>query len=142
MSEEERRDVYARKSSQQKMFKQNSKLSAISETQKDKRQSTSETNATSAVTRQPSATRSIATRRISVAKSGITALAANSPNHLLRVNHNQSNVSGCLVSYQLSSHLYRDKGWTVLKINVEDELLDNERKALTALAESLKSMWV
>lgn len=140
MSEEERRDVYARKSSQQKMFKQNSKLSAISETQKDKRQSTSETNATSAVTRQPSATRSIATRRISVAKSGITALAANSPNHLLRVNHNQSNVSGCLVSYQLSSHLYRDKGWTVLKINVEDELLDNERKALTALAESLKSM--
>ena len=140
MSEEERRDVYARKSSQQKMFKQNSKLSAISETQKDKRQSTSETNAASAVTRQPSATRSIATRRISVAKSGITALAANSPNHLLRVNHNQSNVSGCLVSYQLSSHLYRDKGWTVLKINVEDELLDNERKALTALAESLKSM--
>jgi len=142
MSEEEKREHYARKSSQHKLAKQTSKLSAISEN-KDKKLENS-TAASSALQRQPSATRSMqttaATRRISVAKSGITGLASTSPNPLSRVNHNQSNASGCLVTYQLSSHLYRDKGWTVLKINVEEELLDNERKALMALSESLKSM--
>lgn len=144
MSEEEKREHYARKSSQHKI-KQTPKLTAISEN-KDKRPENSSTNnagAGSALQRQTSATRSMqttATRRISAAKSGVTGLASNSPNPLSRVNHNQSSTSGCLVTYQLSSHLYRDKGWTVLKINVEEELLDNERKALMALSESLKSM--
>jgi hypothetical protein len=140
MSEEEKREHYVRKSSQHKLAKQTPKLSAISEKKND---SSSNTAASSALQRQVSATKSVqttATRRVSVVKSGATGIISNSPNPLSRVNHNQSNASGCLVSYQLSSHLYRDKGWTVLKINVEEELLDNERKALMSLSESLKSM--
>ena len=141
MSEEEKREHYGRKSSQHKLAKQTPKLSAISEKKAD---SASNTAASSAPQRQVSATKSMqttaTTRRVSVVKSGATGTISNSPNPLSRVNHNQSNASGCLVSYQLSSHLYRDKGWTVLKINVEEELLDNERKALVSLSESLKSM--
>ena len=140
MSEEEKREHYGRKSSQNKLAKKTPKLSAISEKKND---STSNTAASSALQRQVSATKSVqttATRRVSVVKSGATGIISNSPNPLSRVNHNQSSTSGCLVTYQLSSHLYRDKGWTVLKINVEEELLDNERKALMALSESLKSM--
>ncbi len=142
MSEEEKREHYGRKSSQHKLAKQTPKLSAISEKKAD---STSNTAASSAPQRQVSAaTKSMqttaTTRRVSVVKSGATGTISNSPNPLSRVNHNQSNASGCLVSYQLSSHLYRDKGWTVLKINVEEELLDNERKALVSLSESMKSM--
>ena len=94
------------------------------------------------MTRRQSSALTATSRRVSVVKSSGTGLATNSPSHLTRVNHNQSSVAGCLVSYQLSSHLYRDKGWTVLKINLEEEFLDNERKAVVALTESLKSMYM
>lgn len=54
--------------------------------------------------------------------------------------HNTSTSTGCMVNYQLSSRLYKEKGWTVLNVDVEDQLVDNERHILSCLRSSLRSM--
>jgi hypothetical protein len=57
---------------------------------------------------------------------------------------NQANqaaaVAGCLLSYQLSSRLYRDKGWTVVHVDGEAELVDNGKRILAYLKNSIMSM--
>jgi hypothetical protein len=54
--------------------------------------------------------------------------------------NNNNNQNGCLVNYQLSSRLYREKGWTVLGIESENQLIDSEHKIMVLLKNSLQSM--
>jgi hypothetical protein len=57
---------------------------------------------------------------------------------------NQANqaaaVAGCLLNYQLSSRLYRDKGWTVVHVDGDAELVDNGKRILAYLKNSILSM--
>lgn len=53
---------------------------------------------------------------------------------------NSQNSAGYSLNYQLSSKLFREKGWTVLQIDPEEADHHNEKSILTYLAKSLHSM--
>lgn len=55
-------------------------------------------------------------------------------------NNLPSNSNGFYVNYQFSSKIYREKGWTVLAMDAESEMVDNGKRILTFLKNSLISM--
>jgi hypothetical protein len=58
-----------------------------------------------------------------------------------RLTFNASSLSGCLVNYQLSQPVYKEKGWTVVTISVDDRNAENQKKILNCLRNSLKNMY-
>jgi hypothetical protein len=139
---ERRSSTQRRKSSQGKAVRQASKLSSIVESSKDAKENTAPAtapaqNRRSSITQKPGTSVS---RRMSIRKDSMSPMNAKNRLDISRITHNVSSTSGCLVSYQLSSRAFREKGWTVLKINIEDEIIDNERKILAALSNCLRNM--
>lgn len=144
---ERRSSTQRRKSSQGKAIRQASKLSSIVESSKDAKETSSTAPATatstagqnrrSSITQKPGTSVS---RRMSIRKDSMSPMNTKNRLDISRITHNVSSTSGCLVSYQLSSRAFREKGWTVLKINIEDEIIDNERKILAALSNCLRNM--
>ena len=144
---ERRSSTQRRKSSQGKAIRQASKLSSIVESSKDVKETASTAPATAASTAAQNRRSSIAqkpgtsvSRRMSIRKDSMSPMNTKNRLDISRITHNVSSTSGCLVSYQLSSRAFREKGWTVLKINIEDEIIDNERKILAALSNCLRNM--
>lgn len=91
--------------------------------------------------RQPSVMGSVAGRRMSIAKSIISpTLNQHVPvptSSRMGAAPAQSNFQ---LNYQLSSKVYRDKGWTVLHIEQEETNFKVEKRILSRLAASMQSM--
>lgn len=114
-----------RKPNNSKIIRQNSKLTAISEKSSDSRNSQNQ----------------LAIRRSSsTAKNQSPALFKSRVEIGSRLAHNTSISTGYTVKFELSNKVNRDKGWTVLKIDHEEELIDNNRRITACLKNSLANM--
>lgn len=113
-----------RKSNNSKIIRQNSKLAAISEKGSDSRNS-----------QNPLTVR----RSSSTAKNQSPAFKSRAEIGS-RLAHNPSVSTGFTVKFELSNKVNRDKGWTVLKIDREEQLIDNSRRIIACLRNSLANM--
>jgi len=115
-----------RKSNNSKLQRQGSKLNIITESQHN--DTTNEQTTTTPVQQKQTV------RRVSMA-----AYRPRPENNTSRLTHH-ANTSGYSLSYQFSSNLFREKGWTVTTITVEEELINNDRKIVTCIKNSLRNM--
>lgn len=69
-----------------------------------------------------------------------TAFKASRNDTHSRLTLNASVLSGCLVNYQLSQPVYKEKGWTVVTVTEEEKQAENEKRILNCLRSSLKNM--
>ncbi|RNA29347.1 hypothetical protein BpHYR1_032044 [Brachionus plicatilis] len=113
-----------RKVNNSKIVRQNSKLAAISEKGSD---STNLQNA-------------LAVRRSSSTAKNQSPTFKSRVEIGSRLAHNTSVSTGYTVKFELSNKVNRDKGWTVLKIDREEELIDNSRRIMACLKNSLANI--
>lgn len=115
-----------RKPNNSKILRQNSKLAAISEKGSDSRNSQNQ----------------LAIRRSSsTAKNQSPTLFRSRVEIGSRLAHNTSMSTGFTVKFELSNKVNREKGWTVLKVDHEEELIDNNRRITACLKNSLFNMY-
>jgi hypothetical protein len=113
-----------RKSNNSKLQRQGSKLNIITE---NKLSDTAQELSTTTPVQQKQNVRQV-------------SVATYRGNNTSRLIHHANSSSGYSLSYQFSSNLFREKGWTVTTISVEEELINNDRKIVTCIKNSLRNM--